>query len=162
MRKFSAQRRTTRKRSFLLFELLVSLTLIAMCILPLIKPHVAMQKKRLESLFAVQYEAFNQEAFCRFKKMLYENQGPSFEQLVKGCKGDIEGTFTLYTGKESFRKVACHYEVTKIDTSNKTSKRIKALVMRVDLTFNPPLLWDKKEKVFKHTLYVEQSKETTA
>ena len=146
------RKQAIRKRSFLLFELLISLTLIALCLFPLIKPHVAMRKSQLENLISMQLEQVNQEAFCLFKEELYQNKGPSWENLYKGTEGILNKEFDIYTGKDSVVPLTCEYKVSYLDSVNKISTSTKALVVKVDLIFRSP---HSTFDPFSHTLYLE-------
>ena len=148
-----SKRRTTQKRSFLLFELLISLALIALCLFPLIKPHAAMRKGQLDHLIEMQLEQVNQAAFCTFKKMLYENRGPAWKQLQKETRGTLEKTFYIYTGKKSAIPITCVYKTERLDSTTKKKTSTKALVIDVQLIFTMP---QHKERTFSHTLYLEQ------
>lgn len=72
-----------RKRPFLLLELLLALTLVALLFFPLIRPHLHIQKEAKKEL---RFQQLTKEAdlyFMNFKEQLYENILP-WDQLYKG------------------------------------------------------------------------------
>lgn len=139
--------RSIRKRSFLLFELLVSLTLIVLCIFPLIKPHVFMRKADWRNLEEIQLERVAQEAFCLLKQELYENKETSWNALHKGFQGKLSEKLTSRLGKI----YTCNYEIKKIESTTKQSTK-SGLVVEVLLHFNP----SDHQKTFQRTLYIER------
>jgi hypothetical protein len=143
--------RSIQKRSFLLFELLVSLALIVFCLLPLIKPHASMRKVDQERLAVMQMERIAQEAFCALKRELYENKRHTWEELKDVAEGEL-GPFKLTTGVESTKTIMCDYTITKFDLCNKKSQKKSGLVVDICLRFKS---FDETRE-FQRTLYLEE------
>ena len=76
-------KRPIRKRSYLLLEIVISLALISLCLLPLIRPHLKI--KQSQASYTKEIDAFPrfQNAFCQVKELLYEQQ-ISWKDLNKG------------------------------------------------------------------------------
>lgn len=85
---FQNPKRIIRKRSFLLFELLLSLTLLLLCLFPLLKTHLGLAQGEGKEIAALK-EVVKQEAdLCLLKTQLYERK-VSWEKLIKGV--ELEG-----------------------------------------------------------------------
>ncbi len=147
-----SNRQPIRKRSFLLFELLVALGLIALCLYPLVKPHALMHKKEIERLVEMQLEQISQTAFCQIKEKLYKHEH-SWKELNQEAKGELEPV-TVVTGKNSIKKLPCSYTIKQIDHCNKKKPLINALVVEIQLKFNNSDKW-----IFTRTLYLERRAE---
>lgn len=141
----------TQKRSFLLFELLVSLTLIVLCLFPLIKPHTSIRKEEQAFLYEMQLERLAQEAFCILKEDLYNNK-LSWNSLRKGCSGTLDHEFSLTTGAKKIKHVSCNYIIQVIDHCEKKSNK-NGLLLAVDLEFQ---LNDGLQHLYERTLYLEK------
>jgi hypothetical protein len=147
-----------RRRSFLLIEVLVSLTLIALCFFPLIKPLVAMRRADWSHLEKIQLQQISQLAFCRVKEKLY-NQAYSWKELTEAkdtdtdrIKGVLEEPFSIVTGQKTTRSVRCNYTIGryKKDATKKTPPSV-GRILQVTLRFDVPF-----EHSFVRTLYLEQ------
>lgn len=88
---FQIPKRITRKRSFLLFELLLSLSLLLLCLFPLLKTHIGLTKGAGKEIAALKEALKQEEDFCQLKTKLYEHK-VSWEELMQGTK--LEG-YTL-------------------------------------------------------------------
>jgi len=112
-----------------------------------------MRKSQLENLISMQLEQINQAVFCVFKEELYQNEGPSWEDLHNGIKGVLSKNFCVHTGKTSQVPLTCEYAIERIDSMNKISTSTKALVIKVDFIFRLP--HNTEGVLFSHTLYLE-------
>lgn len=125
-------KRPIRKRSYLLLEIVLSLFLISICLFPLIRPHLAIEKSRAKQIKEVSAYAPFQNAFCLLKENLYE-QKISWKQLNAGHNGNFG---------------PIHYEINKIDECNKPSLNGRGLLLQVKFTL------DQLEHV--RTLFIEE------
>ena len=91
MRRKKAQRLRIQKRPFLLFELLLSMGLLLLCLSPLIKTHVGMHRADLEQIHKLEAEIDVHNAYCKMKEALF-SQNYTWEQLMGGVE---VGGFTL-------------------------------------------------------------------
>lgn len=148
--KLRPMRVTIQKRSFLLFELLISLALIVLCFFPLIKPHASMRKANIEQLEHMQLERAAQEAFCYIKEQLYENK-LRWKDLIHKDPKELEQTFTIWVGKNKAKSFNCSYTTSLLDKINKTSQNKVGLLMEIALQFSPS-----QHAPFIRTLYLEQ------
>lgn len=130
-------KRSIRKRPFLLFEILAAIALVALCLVPLLRPHILMRGAKLRAMEEVQLETIAQTAFCDFKEMLFENKEHTWEELVTQAEGDLKRSYTLITALKQRREVRGHYKTWLIDHTTKQSPKKTAAVIRVELTFSP-------------------------
>jgi hypothetical protein len=142
---------TIRKRSFLLFELLVSLALVLLCLFPLIKPHASMRKAASKQMEQMQMQRVAQTAFCTLKQMLYENKEHTWGDLMHGTEGKLAELFTIFTGEKITKTLSCNYTIKQIDHSDKTKK--SGLVIEIALNFTP---CTNDEYLYTRTLYLER------
>ncbi len=75
--------RPTRKRSFLLLELVISLILIVFCLFPLLKPNIALYQLSKKRLAACENYSLDYLLLAAIKKDLFEARH-SWEQLKAG------------------------------------------------------------------------------
>lgn len=141
-----------RKRSFLLFELLISLALIVLCLFPMIKPHAQMRKAQIKQLEEMQMQRIVQEAFCVLKQKLYENKEHTFSELMVDAKGTLDKTFTLSIGADKTKELNCLYVLKHREHFDKRSQNKTGLTLDVELTFTPE---SHPNQVYKRTLYLE-------
>lgn len=73
----------TRKRSFLLIELIISLFLITLCLFPLFKPFLNMQRFEMQKRKEIAAFREDRERFCKAKEDLFEHKY-SWKELQKG------------------------------------------------------------------------------
>jgi hypothetical protein len=142
-------RRIIRKRSFLLFELLICLALITLCLFPLITPHAKMHRADLHYLEEIQLERIADQAFSQIKVRLYENQHP-WEMLLEEA---LEETFPIYTSKDFVKWVSCHYTTQFLEKADKPSLNKTGIVICITMRFSPSLL---ENRPFTRTLYLEE------
>jgi hypothetical protein len=142
-----------KKRSFLLFELLISLALISLCLFPLIQPHAAMRKKEKCYLEEIQLERIAQNAFCILKQKLYENSEHAWDDLVKGTAGMLEESFQIINGRESGKTYSCSYTIECIGSAPKPSFNKEGAVIVITLSFVAP---QSDPSIFQRTLYLER------
>lgn len=147
-------KRSIRKRSFLLFELLISLTLITMCFFPLIKSHFFVRLASLNQLKEMQLERGAQAAFCELKTKLYEKKHSWKQLLDQEASGELS-PFTAYTGKNKCLSYSCRYTISlpPFPIANKPTQNKIGLVICVDFVFTHP---QSKEFTFQRTLYLER------
>lgn len=74
-------KRAIQKRPFMLFELLVAMSLLMVCLLPMVKTHVRMRQTSLKELVELQQFEAAQKAFCEFKAALHQQ-----EVSLDGCE----------------------------------------------------------------------------
>jgi len=82
-----------RKRSFLLFELLISLSLLTLCLYPLIKSQFEVQRGHLKELKKLEREQIVNLRFSKLKEAMFEQIFP-WNSLLEGT------SYTLPTGEE--------------------------------------------------------------
>lgn len=117
MRQYSKTKRSIRKRSFLLFELLISLALIVLCLFPLVKSQALMRREERKNLEQMQSEQLAQVAFCKLKEDLYENKAHTWDELMTQAEGIIAD---------------CTYIISLLEYTNKTEK--EGLVVSIVFT----------------------------
>lgn len=141
-------KKSRSKRSFLLFELLFSLALVALCLIPLIKPHIGIQKVERANLKQVELARLSQNAFCYLKTQLYE-EALTFDELAHkdGVAGVLPFSFKSNFPRE--KEYICRYEIVKQNESTKKGTKNTGLLLTVQLYFD-------NEGPFFHTLYVER------
>lgn len=146
--------RSIRKRSFLLFELLISLTLITLCFVPLVKSQFLVRLATLNQLQEMQLERAAQAAFCELKTKLYEKEH-DWKALIEQNPSGVLSQYQICTGKNNFVSYACRYTISHplFAIANKPSQNKVGLIIDVDLLFISPQ--DKKFS-FRRTLYLER------
>lgn len=143
--------RPIQKRSFLLFELLVALALVTLCLFPLLKPHFGIQKEQIKEVEMLQLQRFANEAFCKIKEKLYTDESLNWNYFSKTQSGTLKETMPVYLGKDKMRHYQPHYSIEKI---KKAPKVEGALLLKVDIYFvaNP----HREVGPFSHTLVVKR------
>ncbi|MEZ5315280.1 MAG: hypothetical protein R3E91_03600 [Chlamydiales bacterium] len=81
------KKQTIQKRSFLLFELLLAMGLLILCLFPMIKTHVTIVKEERKQLREILEPLKIYKAICDLKIDLHEHRY-SWEELMKGAKND--------------------------------------------------------------------------
>ena len=64
----------TKKRHFILLEILIAVALLSLCITPLITHPIRLYKKELKTLEELQIQRLKHEAFLAIKKQLFKNK----------------------------------------------------------------------------------------
>ncbi len=123
-----------RKRSFLLFELIISLALITLCLFPLIQTHAQLRKQNQKEIETIQVEQLAQEAFCYLKEKLYEHEIP-WKKIKKEIRGTLDKDFTCWLGPKMAKKLTCNYRFEKIERRSKHGS--SGLVIQIELEFLP-------------------------
>lgn len=131
-------RHPIRKRSFLLFEILISMALILLCFFPMIKPHAAMCRAERKYLEEIRLEQLSQIAFCQIKERLYETRSHTWQDLL----GEASGTIAL-------GHTTCYYTTQVLDKVNKTSLNKSGLLLQVTMEF--------PQAHFIRTIYLERA-----
>lgn len=146
--------RRIRKRSFQLFEILISMALITTCLFPLVKPMTAIRKADRKHLERIQLEVAAQNAFCRIKEILYENQTHSWSQLGVEVSGTLSEPFSICYSKDKTRSYPCSYIITRpFKDGNKPSLNILGRVIQIKIIFHTG---DEEPPTFHRTLYLEK------
>lgn len=148
-------RRTIQKRSFLLFELLVSLALVLLCFFPLVRSHTAMRKNDIRHLEEIQLERVAQAAFCHIKTRLYQANVHPWGDLFEQACGEVEEEeheFSICTGKNKTKTFTCHYTIDFLDKVNKSSQKKVGVVIQITMHFFPSI----PQTPYVRTLYLEQ------
>lgn len=140
-----------RKRSFLLLELLISLALVACCLFPMVKPHMAIHQEERKELKKMQLEMHAERAFCLLKEKLYERH--AWETLQK-AKGNLDFDSDVYLGKEKHH-FTCTYKLSVAGRGYKKDPTSVAKVLNAKFKF----VHGKDKEVFHRTLFVEQISE---
>lgn len=131
----SHNRRLIRKRSFLLFELLISLALIALCLFPLIKPHVTIKRIENSYLENVFFETRSHIAYCKLKELLHEHKIP-WKQL-ESFEGEIPDDPLKNNFVFQGRKYICRFKIEEIDhKKRKNQETAMALEASFMFTYN--------------------------
>lgn len=126
--RYKRQCRAIQKRSFLLFELILSLSLVLLCLLPLINIHIGIAKSELGHIREVREEQIAQKAFCLLKIDIYEHKY-SWADLSRGIQNE-------------------EYTITKVDQSTKDSND-SGLVLQALIPVG--------KNVYKRFFYVEKT-----
>lgn len=133
-----------QKRSFQLFELLISLVLISLCLFPMIKTHALMRKEERKQLEQVLLEKASQDAFCLIKEKLYENKGHSWEELMAGTVGEL-GLITPRSNGVGAKQVFCNYQIKALDHVNKKNPNREGLIIEVNFDLYVVKQFDKEK-----------------
>ena len=72
-----------RKRCFLLLEVVISLTLLTLCLFPLIKPLVFLHRAEAKRFANVEHYRKDQNELCKLKERLFE-RSYSWDKLKEG------------------------------------------------------------------------------
>lgn len=147
-----SRKRSTRKRSFLLFELMVSLALIALCLFPLIKTLAGVRQSEMKEMVEMQLWNHSQHAFCQIKERIFE-QEYTWKELVNGVSGTLD-PFTVVTGPKTKRDFLCKYTISKHSYFRKKSFKKHGMAVTIDITF------EGRDDPFQRTLYLEQEVES--
>lgn len=110
-----------RSRPYLLLEVLLGLALIALCFLPLVKPHVQIAQAQKAFIEKMQFDELAQNYFLGIKQQLFEGVNYSWKDLIKGCKGICPNQYALYYSKGHSAACYCDYTIEVDDTYNKTT-----------------------------------------
>lgn len=97
---FKRRRLPTRKRSFLLFELVLAIGLVLLCLFPMIKTHLGIARAERKQMNALNREKEICSALCRLKMDLHQHTY-SWEALMKGVNTQ---TYSLKKEKQSTKK----------------------------------------------------------
>ncbi|MCC5831947.1 MAG: hypothetical protein JJU12_02770 [Chlamydiales bacterium] len=122
------RKRSIRKRPFLLFELLLAMGLLLLCLFPMIKTHVGIAKEEKKAIEAIRQELQIQEALCSLKIDLHKHIY-SWEELIKGVKNE-------------------RYLLNKLKKSTKNNTNESAMVLGATLLIG--------EKEIERRIYVEK------
>lgn len=137
-----------RKRSFLLVELLVSLTLIVLCLFPLLKPLAAMRKNDQKYLRKIQLDQAYQVAYGEVKTKLYAHEH-SWEDLKRGADGELDLISKILISPQNTLEFSWNYKIKSRETTKKPSFNKHGMV--VDITLIPSLGRERTR-----TAYLEQ------
>ncbi len=121
--------RSIQKRSFLLFELLLSLTLLTICLFPLMQTQMKLAKLKVQQLHAVQQHQKIKEVLCQAKIDLFEKHY-TWKQLMEGVNTP---TYTL----------------SKLEQSTKQNSPQSGLILNITIPIG--------EEEYERTLYVEKA-----
>lgn len=125
-------KRAIRKRSYLLLEIFLSLTLIVLCFFPLIKPHTAIKKADLALITKLKSHRQFNNAYVQLLEKLY-NHKYSWKQLREGFSDKLEiGSFTI----------------TPLHETTKTSSQRRGLLLSIELFL--------EGSSRHHTLFIEE------
>ncbi len=116
-----------QKRSYLLFELLIAMTLVMGALIPLLKPHFVMRNQAIEKLIRIQLEPCAQHALCEVKQRLHERRY-SWEELDKEVTGSCADV-KIKIGKERFLPFLCSYTINKERKKSKTSELLEITLL---------------------------------
>lgn len=123
--------RSIQKRSFLLFEVLIALALVALCLFPLLKPHFAIQKEQRKELEMIQFQRLAKEAFCKVREEL-SNESLNWDYFSKTQSGTLQQTMPVYLDKDKICYYQPHYSIEKMKNAPKVEG---ALLLKVNIYF---------------------------
>ena len=144
---------STQKRSFLLFELLLSLALLTLCLFPLLKPHITINRDQREKLERIQLERISKGAFCEIKERLHTQEW-SWQHLLKGISGELSESPPVYSGQKRFHKYQPRYSLKKIDHSTTQNG---ALLLEAKIYF-PSINGKRDIGPFSHIFFLKGKK----
>ncbi len=144
--------RKSRKRSFLLFELLISILLVSLIIVPLVETHISMRRGEAQHLQRMQMEPLAQHALCSIQEKLFE-KSYRWEELIQGISDDLSESYEVILGTKKSETYHCHFTLIKRDQTRKPSLNKEALVLSVKLVFSSP---GRSEQEFYRTAYLER------
>jgi hypothetical protein len=139
-----------QKRSFLLIEILIAITLISLCGFALLAPSYTITQKKIERIESLQLNHFSKERYLRLKMLILEGAIllPREESSLSGSLPPIE----IITGLGKKKLFNCSYLIRK-ENSTKKESSIRAYLFNITFTF-------KNEGghtfYFSHPLYVEE------
>lgn len=145
--------RRIQKRSFLLFELLVSMALISLCLFPLMKPLAAMRCADRCYLEDIQLEMAAQNAFCRIKENLFESSY-NWNQLSSPVSGELP-PFTIVISKNKKGTYQCSYTI-KSPYKDVTKPKLKRAGRVISIAICLKSQSHEKPHHFDRTVYLEK------
>jgi hypothetical protein len=110
-----------QKRPFLLLELLFSLILIGLLLVPLVKPYLQSLVGQHKEMRVLKNQILENQAFLHIKERLYKND-IAYESLKKGLSLDFEVDRTL-----------CHANIQCLEVSRKEFFKKEGLLLKIDI-----------------------------
>lgn len=87
------------RRPYLLFELLIALSIVSLCIVPLVRTPFAAFKKEIESLEKIELQRIAELTFAEVKEQLYKNEIPWKIISEKNADEPLKTKITVSLGK---------------------------------------------------------------
>ncbi|MFZ0565743.1 MAG: hypothetical protein WAM28_06125 [Chlamydiales bacterium] len=140
-----------RKRSFLLFELLLAIALVSLCLFPLLKPHFAIQKEQQKELKQMQLSKIASGAFCEIKKRIYSDKDWDWEKFSKKISGILPESEPVYLSMNKSRTYQPRYVIKK---KQKAPKIEGGLLLQVDIYFDE----GRETNSFSRTLFIQKKR----
>lgn len=132
-------RRYVKKgRYFVLLEILISLTLIALCAIPLISPHFLLQREEIHRFEEMALIPHADNAFCQVKERFYDYDRfgiywPNSNKTVFDA-GTLPSVTFPVQGNPEGSKWLVSYRVTLLDQGQKNTRRYR--ILQVAITFS--------------------------
>ncbi len=133
------RRRCAKKsRHFVLLEILISLTLIALCAIPLISPHFLLQREEIHRFEEMALIPHADNAFCEVKERFYDHHRfgiywPNRNKTVFDA-GTLNSVTLPIQGNKEGSKWMVSYRVTLLDQGQKNDRRYR--ILQVAITFS--------------------------
>jgi len=126
-----------KKYNFLLLEALIALSLIILCVFPMIRFPATLFKNQIQSLFITEYDLIADQYFAQIKTKLYQNtipideiplgenkkkekKWPSSKQIIKigdVFTKEITKTYSLWLSITQKKSSTHHYYIVFVDIS---------------------------------------------
>lgn len=138
-----------KKKPFLLFELLLSFTLLVLIFFPMLKTHFAIANEEIKTVEKMEFERMGRNIFSFIEEQLYENRFHTFDELKKGIQGEIKKPLHSHFGK----KYCARYQVIPIECVTKRSNGERYLVFDIELSI---IAKEKVRGTYTSTFLVEE------
>lgn len=152
-----------KKRNFLLLEILIAVSLIVMCSIPLIRNPICFYKKEIENLENLSYTKLRHEVLFEIKEMLFKNEIPwqDFATNKKSQAPVKTLTKTLTFKGIKTKKVPVYYRIWSIrdkNCQNDSVCRKVGVQISVDRPFYKKEKEGHKEKYEIYKLFAQKLK----
>jgi hypothetical protein len=127
-----------KKRNFLLLEILLAVTLLALCIVPLVRNPICFYKKEMETLIDLEKKRIENEALLEIRQLLFKNQIPWNEFPMRNKEEALVKTLILQKpitiGELKNKDLPLLYRIwTKQEKKVKQNKTCRKIAIEVTL-----------------------------
>ncbi len=123
----------SRKRGFLIIDVLIAFAIFSLCILPLLAPHFLILRSEIDSLRTAQLERWADSSYADVKELLYEREIP-WRDLQLGYQHDLRGLASVTTGPNELTYYRRHFEIRGRKQYTKTKRNYRLLEIEIFFT----------------------------
>jgi hypothetical protein len=145
-------RRPIQKRHALLLEVLLALSLLLLCLFPLVRPHLFMYQTTRKRLEKFQMDRYSQEVFLRVKELLYTHAIP-WKKLQSVVSGEFPYEIEIYYDSDQSKKYRPAYTIHCLQHRTKSSSQISYSLLKIDIFFKN---FRETKKILSKTLLIEE------